>query len=152
MSTDSLKPTPRNLLVPGAPLIDAAKTLKPNTGSGAPTAQQQELMTQQATQTANLNLQENEQRKTILNAMQGMRVFRESALSRAVAGNTPGTAPVGGPAPTQAGRKFIAPRQQSLLDTVAAGSGSTPAGGAGASGGGGAAAGGRRGGSGGPLR
>ena len=49
-------------------------------GSSGPTEQQLELQTQQATQTANLNLQENEQRKTILNAMQGMRVFRESAF------------------------------------------------------------------------
>ena len=82
-----------------------------------------------------------------------MRVFRESALSRAVAGNTAGaTAPVGGPSPAQANRKLIAPRQQSLLDVTAAGSGATAAGGAGGSGGVGGGGGVRGGGSGrGPI-
>lgn len=122
-------------------------------GNTGPTQQQLELQTQQATQTAQLNLEENEQRKTILNAMQGMRVFRESALSRAVAGNTAGSAtPVGGPSPTQSRAKLIAPRQQSLLDVTAAGSGATAAGGAGGSGGVGVGGGVRGGGSGrGPI-
>lgn len=57
-----------------------------------PTAQQQALQTEQATTNANLNLEENEQRKVILNAMQGTRVFRGSALSRAIASNSAGTA------------------------------------------------------------
>jgi hypothetical protein len=64
-----------------------------------PTAQQQALQTEQATTNANLNLEENEQRKVILNAMQGTRVFRGSALSRAIASNSAGigspTAPPG---------------------------------------------------------
>ena len=56
-----------------------------------PTAQQQALSTEQATTNANLNLEENEQRKVILNAMQGTRVFRGSALSRQIASNQAGT-------------------------------------------------------------
>ncbi len=59
-------------------------------GSSGPTAQQQQLQTEQATTNANLNLEENEQRKVILNAMQGTRVFRGSALSRQIAGNSAG--------------------------------------------------------------
>ena len=60
-------------------------------GGSGPTAQQQALQTEQALTNANLNLQENEQRKVILNAMQGTRVFRGSALSRAIAANREGT-------------------------------------------------------------
>ena len=56
-----------------------------------PTAQQQQLQTEQATTNANLNLEENEERKVILNAMQGTRVFRGSALSRQIASNQAGT-------------------------------------------------------------
>jgi hypothetical protein len=56
-------------------------------GGSGPTLQQQELQTEQAMTNANLNLEENDQRKTMLNAMQGTRVFRGSALSRAVRGN-----------------------------------------------------------------
>ncbi len=56
-------------------------------GGSGPTAQQQALQTEQALTNANLNLEENEQRKVILNAMQGTRVFRGSALSRAIAAN-----------------------------------------------------------------
>lgn len=67
-------------------------------GSSGPTPQQQQLETQQAITNANLNIEENEQRKAILNAMQGTRVFRGSALSRSLAGNTPGSA-AGSPAP-----------------------------------------------------
>lgn len=57
-------------------------------GGGGPTVQQQQLATEQAMTNANLNLEENAQRKTILNSMQGTRVFRGSALSRAMRGNT----------------------------------------------------------------
>lgn len=117
-------------------------------GSSGPTLQQQQLEAAQAKMNADLNLQENEQRKAILNSMTGMRVFRGSALSRAVAGNTAGGAAYGGPSPTQVRNSsggLISRAQQSLLDAAAAGSGSTPAGGAGASGGGGIAAGGRSG-------
>ena len=96
------------------------------TPSSGPTAQQQALQTEQATTNANLNLEENEQRKVILNAMQGTRVFRGSALSRAVASNTAGTvAPV---APAGAsGQQTNAPLRSpgagtSLLD-VAGGTG-----------------------------
>jgi hypothetical protein len=112
-----------------------------------PTPQQQALLTQQAMVNANLNLEENAQRKTILNAMNGMRVFRGSALSRAVAGNTPGVAaPPPGPSPSQTRGYLFGFGGRSLLDL---GTGATPAGGAGASGGtaapGGGAGGGARG-------
>ncbi len=108
------------------------------TGSDGPTLQQQQLQTEQALTTANLNLEENSQRKAILNAMQGTRVFRGSALSRALAGNTnaaPETQP--GPSTSQINsyNQIIAPPTASLLDQDARGSGATPAGGAGASGG-----------------
>jgi hypothetical protein len=90
-------------------------------GGSGPTLQQQQLETQQALTNANLNLEENSQRKTILNAMQGTRVFRGSALSRALAGNNnaPGVAP--GPSTAQVnsyGQLVTAP-QTSLLDTRA---------------------------------
>lgn len=113
-------------------------------GSSGPTLQQQQLETEQALTSANLNLEENSQRKSILNAMLGTRVFRGSALSRAVVGNTPGQ---GGenaaPAPSKAQTSSavaapISPAQQSLIDQRqqgASGSGATVAGGAGASGG-----------------
>lgn len=109
------------------------------TGSSGPTVQQKQLQTQQALATANLNLEENSQRKSILNAMMGTRVFRGSALSRAVRGNTPG---VGGeeqaPAPSrsQLDAGLVPPvvaGTKSLLDQR--GSGNTSAGGTGASGG-----------------
>jgi hypothetical protein len=91
--------------------------------SPGPTAQQQALQTEQATTNANLNLQENEQRKVILNAMQGTRVFRGSALSRAIAGNTPGTgvpqAP-GGPSGLQNAPLGTAAAGNSLLDQFGA--------------------------------
>lgn len=70
-------------------------------GGSGPTVQQQQLETEQALTTANLNLEENSQRKSILNAMQGTRVFRGSALSRAVAGNNNDGAPLQG-APSKA--------------------------------------------------
>lgn len=100
--------------------------------------QQQQLQTEQAMTTANLNLQENAQRKSILNSMFGTRVFRGSALSRAVVGNTPGQ---GGenaaPAPSssqQSGGAMFSPTATSLLDArESAASGATPAGGTGAS-------------------
>ena len=116
-------------------------------GSSGPTLQQVQLETQQAVTNATLNSEENLQRKTILNAMQGTRVFRGSALSRALAGNTPGAAagnPGSGPGiPTGS---FLGGRgQQSLLD-MAPGSGATTAGGAGTSNAGTAAAGGYAGG------
>ena len=70
-------------------------------GGSGPTAQQQALQTEQALTNANLNLQENEQRKVILNAMQGTRVFRGSALSRAIAANREGTGtPLAPPGPS----------------------------------------------------
>ena len=56
-------------------------------GSSGPTQQQQDLQTEQALTNANLNLEENEQRKVILNAMQGTRAFRGSALTRSTAAN-----------------------------------------------------------------
>lgn len=122
-------------------------------GGSGPTLQQQQLQTEQALENANLNLEENSQRKSILNAMQGTRVFRESALSRAVAGNAPGAGDES-PAPpaskAQNSNGLIDVAAGSLLDTArednASGSGSTPAGGTGASGGGGRAAGGGAGG------
>lgn len=86
-----------------------------------PTAQQQALQTLQATTSANQNLEENEQRKVILNAMQGTRVFRGSALSRDIAGNSaatgPQTAPNGAPsAAQQSGVLGSAAAGTSLLD------------------------------------
>lgn len=106
-------------------------------GGGGPTLQQQQLETEQALTTANLNLEENSQRKSILNAMSGTRVFRGSALSRAVAGNNDAGPPVGAPSKAQTSASAvpstIAPVSKSLLD-ARAGSGSTPSGGTGASG------------------
>jgi len=115
------------------------------------------METQQALTTANLNLEENSQRKSILNSMMGTRVFRGSALSRAIRGNTPGAAGEDATAPASASQinsynQIITRPTASLLDEQNAGSGATPAGGAGASGavapstGGGRAGGGGRGG------
>ena len=111
-------------------------------GGSGPTVQQQQLEAMQAQTNARLNLEENAQRKSILNAMLGTRVFRGSALSRGVRGNTPGT---GGeenaPAPSRAQVTNVSPvifGQQSLLDQRQSGntaSGNTAAGGTGASGG-----------------
>lgn len=126
-----------------------------STGSSGPTLQQQQLQTEQALTTANLNLEENSQRKTILNAMQGTRAYRGSALSRAVAGDNNDVAtPQPAPSSSQVnsyGQLIEAPVTSSLLDARVGGSGATPAGGAGASGGtgGGGAGGGRGGGAGG---
>jgi hypothetical protein len=117
-------------------------------GSSDPTAQQQQLMTNQALTTANLNIEENAQRKTILNSMMGTRVFRGSALSRSVRGNAPGSASENAPPASQSQlnsyNQIIGPVSRSLLDEQAraGGSGSTPSGGTGGSGGGGRAAGG----------
>jgi hypothetical protein len=106
-----------------------------NNGGSGPTVQQQQLETEQATQNANLNLEENSQRKSILNAMLGTRVFRGSALSRALRGNTPGAEPQGAPSASQNNNQVVAPAVQSLIDTQETrGSGATTAGGAGASG------------------
>lgn len=120
-------------------------------GGGGPTLQQQQLETQQAVTNASLNNEENLQRKTILNSMQGTRVFRGSALSRQLAGNTPGAAagnPAPGPAtPTGSGSFLFGRTQKSLLD-LAPGSGATPSGGAGTSNAGTASAGGYAGGAG----
>src|ERR1700679_3806408 len=111
------------------------------TGSSGPTLQQQQLETEQSLTNANLNLEENSQRKSILNSMFGTRVFRGSALSRAVRGNTPGP---GGeqaaraPSASQVSAGSEVPvigQQRSLIDQrKAAASGATPAGGVGASG------------------
>jgi hypothetical protein len=119
-------------------------------GSSGPTVQQQQMEAMQATTSANLNLEENAQRKSILNSMLGTRVFRGSALSRAVRGNTPGTggeeqAPAPSRTQTTTGSTPVVANRTSLLDETS-GTGATPAGGAGASGGGGAGAGGYRGG------
>lgn len=107
-----------------------------DSGSG-PTLQEQQLQTEQALTNANLNLQENQQRKSILNAMMGTRVFRESALSRSLAGNTPGGAAPAAPASAaqvNTPRTAIGSSQGSLFDQAqAAASGATPAGGTGAS-------------------
>lgn len=96
-------------------------------GSSGPTQQQTDLQTEQALTNANLNLEENDQRKTILNAMQGTRVFRGSALSRAVAGNTAGgEAPAG--SSSQPVNQLLVPAPGSLFDNVpgTASPGSTP--------------------------
>lgn len=99
-------------------------------GSSGPTLQQQQLQTQQALTNAQLNTQENDQRKVILNAMQGSRVFRGSALSRSVSGNSnEGNAGANAGAPSAAqinsyGQITTTP-SKSLLDQVNAG----PAGG-----------------------
>jgi hypothetical protein len=106
-------------------------------GSSGPTLQQQQLETEQALTTANLNLEENSQRKSILNAMQGTRVFRGSALSRAVAGNNDNS-PTGAPSKAQTTADTQPPSvRTSLLDPrqarSTAASGATTAGGVGAS-------------------
>jgi hypothetical protein len=110
-------------------------------GSSGPTLQQQQLETEQALTTANLNLEENSQRKSILNAMQGTRVFRGSALSRAVAGNNDNGAPTGAPSKAQQTAQTVAPAvTTSLIDTQQRAGvqnrqvGATVAGGQGASG------------------
>jgi hypothetical protein len=107
-------------------------------GSSGPTLQQQQLETEQALTTANLNLEENSQRKSILNAMAGTRVFRESALSRAVAGNNNIGAPTGAPSKAQTSAATVAPTvNTSILDTQRqanrGSAGATTAGGQGAS-------------------
>lgn len=108
-------------------------------GGSGPTVQQMQLETQQALTGANLNLEENSQRKAILNAMMGTRVFRGSALSRAMRGNTPGN---GGeesaPAPSKSqitnGAGPVTAPTFNLLGTEQPGTGGgTPAGGAGGS-------------------
>lgn len=106
-------------------------------GSSGPTVQQQQLETQQSLTNANLNLEENSQRKSILNSMLGTRVFRGSALSRALRGNTPGTggetAPPASAAQTNDSAAVFV-NQKSLLDARESNaSGATAAGGAGAS-------------------
>jgi uncharacterized membrane protein YgcG len=129
-----------------------------STGNPGPTPQQQQLMTEQALTTANLNQEENAQRKSILNAMLGTRVFRGSALSRALRGNAPGAAAENAPPASQSQinsyGQIIVPPTLSLLDEQArsSGSGSTPSGGTGGSGGGGRAPGGFAGGGGGGGR
>lgn len=108
-------------------------------GSSGPTLQQTQLETEQALTTANLNLEENDQRKSILNSMQGTRVFRGSALSRALRGNAPGSGgnnQQGAPSKAQltAGSAPITPVANSLLDVrQSRASGATTAGGTGAS-------------------
>lgn len=86
------------------------------TGSSGPTLQQQQLETQQALTAANLNEQENATRKAMLNALQGTRVFRGSALSRATRGNTnTPLAPVGAPSASQTAAETTPP-STSLVD------------------------------------
>ena len=95
-----------------------------------PSAQQVAEQTMENTQNANLNLQENEQRKVILNAMQGTRVFRGSALSRQIAGNSAGIgtpqAPPG-PSPSQQNAPLRAGvAGASLLDIPGSGAATAP--------------------------
>lgn len=90
-------------------------------GSSGPTAQQQALQTEQALTNAQLNLEENEQRKVVLNSLQGTRAFRGSALTRSVAGNSTSssspTAPAA-PAPSNQQQNYGAlfSNSGSLLD------------------------------------
>ena len=87
-------------------------------GSNAgPTPQQVALQSEQAVTNAQLNLEENEQRKTVLNALQGTRVFRGSALSRSIAGNTPGAAAPLAPPSANQQAPVLAPVGTSLVDT-----------------------------------
>lgn len=72
-----------------------------SSGSSAPTAQQTELETQQANQQATLDQQENDRRKRLLQATQGTRVFRGSALSTAAGTNTASNAAASGPSSSQ---------------------------------------------------
>lgn len=108
-------------------------------GSSEPTLQQQQLETAQALTSANLNLEENATRKSLLNSMMGTRVFRGSALSRALRGNTPGTGGEQGAGPASraqlsTGALPVVPNQKSLLDQRESNaSGATSAGGAGSS-------------------
>lgn len=93
--------------------------------NSGPTLQQQQLETQQAITNANLNIEENSQRKSILNAMQGTRVFRGSALSRALTGNDPG---IGGPSQAQLTNSRASPfvrGQKSLFDVGGGGAQAT---------------------------
>ncbi len=123
-----------------------------NSNSG-PTLQQQQLQTEQALTNANLNLEENDQRKVILNSLSGTRNFRESALSRSVRGNNdnPGAPIAGGPGTSQQintyGQITTTP-SVSLLDYVNSGGSQGSAGTTGSTGGGRGGAGGGRGGSG----
>ena len=106
-------------------------------GNGGPTLQQQQLESEQAITNANLNLEENSQRKSILNAMMGTRVFRGSALSRALRGNTPGNGgAAGAPSRSQLNNSSapVVTNVASLLDPRdSRATGATPSGGAGAS-------------------
>ena len=95
-------------------------------GSSGPTKQQQDLQTEQALTTAQQNLEENEQRKVILNAMQGTRAFRGSALTRAsaangISGSTAPNAPAA-PAPSNQQQNYgaIFANGGSLLDETVA--------------------------------
>lgn len=107
-------------------------------GNSGPTLQEQQLQTEQALTNANLNLEENQQRKAILNSMVGTRVFRGSALSRALVGNTPGQGgDDAGPAPSRAQATNQVPiafsGQNSLIEQAQAASGATASGGTGGS-------------------
>ena len=101
-------------------------------GSSGPTQQQQDLQTEQALTNAQLNLEENEQRKVILNAMQGTRAFRGSALTRAVAGNggsSTSPTPPAAPAPSNQQQTYgaIFTNSGSLLDQQALAQAGSPA-------------------------
>ncbi len=97
-------------------------------GSSGPTRQQVDLQTEQALTNAQLNLEENQQRKTVLNAMYGTRVFRGSALSRAIAGNKTDEAAPTTPAAPAANQvaPAIAANGASLLDNIAGGVAGSP--------------------------
>lgn len=102
-------------------------------GSSGPTKQQQDLQTEQALTSAQQNLEENEQRKVILNAMQGTRAFRGSALTRATASNssTGSTSPTtpAAPAPSNQQQNYgaIFTNSGSLLDQQALAQAGSPA-------------------------
>lgn len=107
--------------------------------SAGPTAQQVALQTEQAVTNAQLNLEENEQRKVMLNALQGTRVFRGSALSRQMSGDRAATAaPLAPPASAaQTAVPILAPIRNgsSLLDNIPGSSAAPGAAGSGNSGG-----------------
>lgn len=84
------------------------------------TAQQQQLETQQATQQATLDQQENERRKRLLLATQGTRVFRGSALSTAAGTNSRANSAAAGPGgPSSAQQSPINFNSPGILGAIA---------------------------------
>ncbi len=68
---------------PTAQLKNGTSSLTPEVKTPEPTEAQKALEASQREQIANLDAQENERRKRLLSAMQGVRGFRGSALFRA---------------------------------------------------------------------